>query len=113
MFESPQKPNCTWTFKPGGRGCRSVETNVGVYVIEHEPTGKLIVGYSRRVSHDVDQQIAALAAGRHVNKHMNKLASMDMELKLYEYDIPMVQFAKDATRKIKRSVVHPFLLLNP
>lgn len=113
MFEPPHKPTCTWTFDTAGRGRRSAVTELGFYVIEHVATGKLITGYSKRVSADVDEQIAALMGARHPNRPMTKLVESDLELKLLEYPAHSIAAAKDAVRNIKRTVTPTYLLLNP
>jgi hypothetical protein len=113
MFEPPHKPTCTWTYDVEGRGYRREITELGFYVIEHVATGKIIVGYSKRVSADVDEQIAALMGARHPNKRMTKLVESDLELKLLEYPAFSIQAAKDAVRKIKRTVTPTYLLMNP
>jgi len=88
-------------------------TETGFYVIEHLLTGKVLVGYSKTVSVDVDQQIKALMGERHPNKPLNLLFERDAELLLLEYPAHSVNAAKDAARKIKRSVSPTYLLLNP
>jgi hypothetical protein len=113
MFDMTQKPNCTWSHTSWGRGKRTVETGQGYYVIEHIATGKCIVGNSTNVTKDVDAQIAALMAGTHPNKPLQKLVSMDMDLKLIEYEAMSAKVAKDRVREIKRSMIPSYLLLNP
>lgn len=115
MFDTAQRASCTWSHTYWGRGSRSVVTELGFYVIEHIATGKCIVAYSRRVSHDVDQQIEALLKGTHPNRYMQKVASMEdgAEFRLHEYPAVSVPAAKDACRKIKLTVTPAYLLLNP
>jgi hypothetical protein len=113
MFDTAQRANCTWSHTSWGRGKRTVETDLGFYVIEHIATGKFIVCYSRRVTHDIDQQIVALTNGTHPNRLLQKLVNMDMDLKLHEYPAVSVPAAKDACRKIKLTAAPAYLLLNP
>ena len=113
MFDMSHKPNCTWSHTSWGRGSRSVETLMGYYVIEHIATGKCVVGHSNNVTKDVDAQIAALMAGTHPNKLMQKLVGMDMDLKLFEYSGLSPKQSKDRVREIKRSMIPSYLLLNP
>lgn len=113
MFDTTIKANCTWSHLVSGRGKRTVETKLGFYVVEHISTGKCLVGYSKTVSRDVDEQIAHLMRSAHPNRAMNKLVSMDMELKLFEYPTVSLAAAKDAVRSLKKTVDPTYLLLNP
>lgn len=90
-----------------------MDTKLGVYVIEHIATGKILVGQSKTVSQDVDMQIQQLMAGRHPNRLMNIQVSMDFDLKLHEYTALSATNAKDMVRQIKASVEPKYLLLNP
>lgn len=87
-------------------------TALGFYVIEHIATGKLLVGYSRKVSEDIDKQIEALLAGKHPIKAMNIQVAMDRDLKLHEYPALSIAQAKDGVRTIRKSIYPEYLLLN-
>lgn len=113
MFVISQRPTCSWSHTSFGRGKRTSNTMLGFYVIEHIATGKCVVDYARNVSAEVDLQIQKLMAGKHNNAHLNKLVSMDMDLKLYEYPALSIANAKDGVRTIKRSMEPVYLLLNP
>lgn len=107
------RPTCTWSYTSFGRGKRTAITELGFFVIEHIATGKIFVGYSKKVSIDVDLQIQRVLLGIHPNVAFNKLVSMDMDLKLHEYPTHTLAQAKDSIRSLKRSVEPTYLLLNP
>lgn len=113
MFLIDKQPTCTWSYTSAGRGKRTHPTGLGYFVIEHIATGKLLVGYSKTVSIEVDRQIDALMRGKHPSKAMCKQVEMDMDLKLYEYPALGVGNAKDSVKQIKKSVYPTYLLLNP
>ena len=113
MFMITQHPTCTWSHTGFGRGKRTSSTSVGFFVIEHIATGKLWVTHSKHVSVDVDLVIQQVMQGQHQNRALNKLVSMDMDLKLHEYPSHTLAQAKDLVRQLKRSVEPAYLLLNP
>lgn len=50
------------------RGGRTVDVKRGVFVIDHKPSGRFIMGASENVSKEVDKQLKALNSGKHETK---------------------------------------------
>lgn len=71
-FETSIKGN-TWTHSRSRLGGRKELVKKGVYVIDHRPTGRFLIGSSDDVSKEVDKQLAQLEAGSHPIKLMQRL----------------------------------------
>lgn len=100
-------PFSTWTYRLDekgrlGRGGRRAITNCGVWVIQHEPTGKYIAGWSQNVSADVDVLIQRLLESKHPNKAMCKLVTQDPDLMLWEIPCGSLKVAKQRCQELQR-----------
>ena len=73
-FETTIKGNL-WTHSTAakGKGGRRDLVKKGVWVIDHRPTGRFIIGSSSDVSKEVDKQLKQLALGKHPIKRMQEL----------------------------------------
>ena len=64
-----------WTHSPygGTKGGRRETVKKGVWVIDHAPTGRFMIGSSNDVSKDVDRMLAQLEKGKFPNQLMQQL----------------------------------------
>lgn len=84
----------TWTSRAPGKGERHTPVTQGVWVIDHEPTGRFIIGRSRNVSGEVDKQLQLLAAGRHPSKRFQQQYSWEPDVQMLEYPASSANEAK-------------------
>lgn len=109
----------TWTFQPEGRGVRSVDVKKGVYVIDHKPTGKFIIGSSDDVTREVDKQIHLLHVGKHgikklqdqYTRQMNADGRPEAFLSITEFPIKSDKEIQRAIKEIRESNDTEYCLL--
>ena len=101
-----------WSRTTAGRGKRKEVVTTGVWLLEHQGTGKFLIGSTGQVSAEIDKHLALLNAGKHPNKKMSKLVSMDLDVTLIEIPMSSLQKAKLLERQIRVSVDPDYLLLN-
>uniref|UniRef100_A0AB39CCD4 Endonuclease n=1 Tax=Pseudomonas phage RVTF4 TaxID=3236931 RepID=A0AB39CCD4_9VIRU len=122
MYEIPPITKHVWSsthriLKNGdmvpNNGERSTLVTQGVYVIDHIPTGKFIIGQSRTVSAEVDKHIALLKTGRHPNKILQRQYSgYNMDLRMIEIPASNSKEAKKIEAQIRASNTTDYCLLN-
>lgn len=100
-----------WTHQPQGRGARSIETKKGVYVIDHKPTGRFIVGSSDSVSREVDNQLGILQTGKHGTKLLHELYGKEPYLMITEIPIGSDKDIKKTINEIRESNTTDYCLL--
>lgn len=104
MFATEVK-GFSWTQLPDStRGRRHDSIGVGTWVVEHVPTGRVMIGSDATVSRQVDAQIEALYAGKHPSKLFNRIVQLDPELKLYEYPHRTLKAARAHEKELRASV---------
>lgn len=94
------------------RGGRSVLVKKGVYVIDHKPTGRFIVGTSDNVSKDVDKHLKALGTGKHPTKLMQDLYIKESYMQITEIPLANDKGIKETLREIRDSNTAYYCLLD-
>lgn len=119
-FETTHRGNL-WTHSvtAKGKGGRRDLVKKGVYVIDHRPTGRFIIGSSTDVSKEVDKQLALLAKGKFPIKLMQRLYDTADDNKgnppamvIVEYPLKADKDIKLTMDEIRRSNTTPYCLLN-
>lgn len=93
------------------RGGRSSDTKKGVYVIDHKPTGKFIVGSSDNVSKEVDKQIKMLESGQHPTKQLQRQYTGETYLTVFEIPANSDKDIKRTLKEIRESNDTQYCLL--
>lgn len=93
------------------KGGRSVVVNKGVYVIDHKPTGRFIVGSSNNVSKDVDKHIATLMKGKHQTKLLQEQYLKESYLQITEISVDSDRAIKKTIQEIRETNTADYCLL--
>lgn len=101
-----------WLRSDSGRSKRSKIVKTGAYLIDHDATGRFIVGVSTSVSADVDKIIDKLRLGKHPNKILNRLYEADNMLRVFEYPTTKAK-AQAIVDECVATQSTPYLCLNP
>lgn len=119
-FETTHKGNL-WTHSKTakGKGGRRDIVKKGVFVIDHRPTGRFIIGSSNDVSKEVDKQLKQLEQGKHPVKLLQRLYNMPDDNKgnpppmvIIEYPLNSDKDIKLTLNEIQRTNTTPYCLLN-
>lgn len=111
-FETTAKGNL-WTHSPrykdgklvqGAKGGRRDKVAKGVYVIDHRPTGRFIIGSSSDVSKEVDRHIAQLTNGKHPNKLLQTMYQIPGDKHGNPPAIVVTEYPLNDDRAIKRTL---------
>lgn len=111
MFQT-DAPGFSWTKMPDKPARARMMVKVGVYVIEHVATGKLLIASSHEVSQHVDTHLIIFQHNRHPSKRAQALYNSDAELKVYEYPTRGLKAAQALERDIRDSVSHDYLIMD-
>lgn len=93
------------------RGGRTVDVKRGVYVIDHKPTGRFIIGTSENVSKDVDKQLKALAGNKHSMKRLQSNYSSEPYLQITEIPARNEKELKQIIQEIRDTNTTEYCLL--
>lgn len=88
----------------GSKGGRRDVVRKGVYVIDHRPTGRFIIGSSSDVSKEVDKQLTQLLKGSHPQKLMQRLYQMADDKQGNPPPMVIIEYPLDNDRDIKRTL---------
>jgi len=94
------------------KGARASLVTQGVFIVDHLPTGRFIIGTSRTVSAEVDKNIDALIRGTHPNRMLQKQYNHGPDLRLIEIPARSAKEAKQIEAKIRKSNTTDYCLLN-
>lgn len=118
-FETTFRGNL-WTYSP--RGGRRDPVAKGVWVIDHRPTGRFMIGSSNNVSKDVDKMLDQLEKGKFPNKLMQQLFDKPDNRKsdehprppmtIIEYPLVNDKEIQMTLAEIRNSNTTPYCLLN-
>lgn len=109
----------TWTHSTSGKGGRRELVKKGVWVIDHRPTGRFIIGSSNDVSSEVDQQLKLLAKGKHPIRLLQALYQKPDDdrgnpppMVITEYPLSSLNQIRQTLKEIRETNTTPYCLLN-
>lgn len=102
-----------------GKGGRRDWVKKGVFVIDHRPTGKFIIGSANDVSKEVDKQLTLLERGKHPIKKLQRsydnaddLHGNHSPMVIIEYPIKADKDIQLTLEEIRRTNTTDYCLLN-
>lgn len=119
-FETTHKGNL-WTHSKTakGKGGRRDIVKKGVYVIDHRPSGRFIIGQANDVSKEVDKHLAQLESGKHPIKLLQRLYNTPADnhgnppaMVVIEYPLAKDKDIKMTLEEIRRTNSTDYCLLN-
>lgn len=102
----------SWTFDVSNYKKQGELVNAGCWVIEHGPTGRLVIGASATVSKHLESILAGLAMGHHPVKRFEKLCRAECVFRVYVYPCSSLKHANQLSKTIVKTVTPAYLLLN-
>jgi len=93
------------------RGGRTVEVKKGVFVIDHKPTGRFIMGASEQVSKEVDKQLKELNQAKHKSKLLQANYIREPYMQITEIPARNDKEVKQILREIRESNTADYCLL--
>lgn len=94
------------------RGGRTQDVKKGVYIIDHKPTGRFIVGSSDDVSKEVDNHIEQLVRGSHGTKHLQRQYGGESYLIITEIPTGSDKDIKRTIKEIRETNTADYCLLD-
>lgn len=117
-FETTARGNL-WTHSTSGKGGRRDIVKKGVYVIDHRPTGRFVIGSANDVSKEVDKQLKLLEQGKFPIKLMQKLYDTPdgkhgerPPMTIIEYPLNSDKDIKTTLKEIRTTNTTTYCLLN-
>lgn len=83
----------------------------GFFYIDHDPTGKVITGSSVKMGKEIKVLVEQIRSGKHPNKTVNKLYSIDPDFRVRIVPCANLKAAKAAEKEF-RATKATYLLLN-
>lgn len=102
-WETTAKGN-TWTHSFTGKGGRREPVKKGVWVLDHRPTGRFMIGTSNDVSREIDKQLQQLETGKFPNKLMQRLYDTPADKHGNKPAMVIVEFPLNSEKEIKRTL---------
>lgn len=102
-WETTLKGN-TWTHSQSGKGGRKELVKKGVWVLDHRPTGRFIIGTSNDVSKEIDKQLKQLEQGKFPHKLMQQLFDTPEGNKGERPAMVIVEYPLNSEKDIKRTL---------
>lgn len=93
------------------RGGRTSITKKGVFVIDHKPTGRFIIGSADQVSKEVDKHLKALNSGKHGVKLLQANYIREPYLQITEIPANSDKEVKQILREIHETNTTDYCLL--